>query len=55
MPRWIPQWHPFVWILVLVLIYGIWHDPAAWGARVHGLLGYIPLAAARIGTFITHI
>jgi len=53
--RWIPQWHPFVWIIVIVLVVGIWDDPVGWADRVHGLLGYIPVVANRIGVFITHI
>jgi hypothetical protein len=55
MPGWIPRWHPFVWIIVIVLVVGIWQDPAGWGGRVHSIVSYIPVLGDRLTTFITHI
>lgn len=55
MPGWIPRWHPFVWIFVIVMIYMIWTDPAEWGQKAAGVLHLIPEAANRIGIFIQHL
>jgi hypothetical protein len=52
---WLPRWHPFVWLFVIVMVYLIWTDPATWGHKAAGLLGMIPQAAHRIGIFIQNL
>jgi hypothetical protein len=49
---WIPRWHPFVWLIVIVIVVAIWTNPAEWGHKAGGLFHLIPEIASRATIFV---
>lgn len=49
---WLPRWHPFIWLIVVIVVVLVWQDPAGSGQTVRGWLDYIPQIANRVSIFI---
>lgn len=52
---WIPRWHPFVWLAVIVLIGAIISNPVGMGGRAGDLLHGINHALHQILIFVESI
>jgi hypothetical protein len=55
MPGWIPRWHPFVWIIVIALIWAIVADPTGMAGRAGGIIHDVEHVFRQLGVFFESI
>lgn len=54
-PSWVPRWHPVIWIVVIVLVIAIVHNPAAMGARAGDIIHKVIWGFGQLWVFVTSI
>jgi hypothetical protein len=41
MPGWVPRWHPLIWLFVIVVVVGVFREPAQMGQYATSFIGFV--------------